>query len=340
MAVIESFSVSRTALRSVLTSTGSCLPRRTFRNDEFPASLQTSDEWISTRTGIRERRIAGEDETTSALGLTAAKRALEASKLTAADIDLIICATVTADVLVPPVACRIQKGLGCRPIPAFDLNAACTGFIYAVTVADQFIRSGAVKHVLIVGSDTLTRAVDFSERSSCILFGDGAGAAILSAENDGNRGVRFTRLYADGSDMILLNGLGARVAPAVITPPPTTIPADYIEINGREVFKFVVTRVRQLTQEVLRACELKPTDIDLVIPHQVNQRILDTAFEGLGIPPERVMVNLERYGNTSAASVPIALDDAIQAGRAKQGDTVLLMAFGGGMTWGGVLLDV
>jgi 3-oxoacyl-[acyl-carrier-protein] synthase III len=332
--------VSRTALRSVLTGTGSCLPRRAFHNDEFPPSLQTSDEWISTRTGIRERRIAGDDETTSFLGLAAAQRALEAAQLNPADIGMVICATVTADVLVPPVACRIQRGLGCPPIPSFDLNAACTGFIYAVTVADQFIVGGTIKHALVVGSDTLTRAVDFSERASCILFGDGAGAAILSAETGGTRGVRHSLLYADGSDMILLNGIGARPGPVIVTPPPRTIPADYIGLNGREVFKFAVTRVRQLVQEVLRANELGPDDIDLVIPHQVNQRILDTAFDGLDIPPERIMVNLQHYGNTSAASVPIALDDAIRAGRAKPGDTVLLMAFGGGMTWGGVLLTV
>jgi 3-oxoacyl-[acyl-carrier-protein] synthase-3 len=332
--------VSRTTLRAVLAGTGSCLPRRAFRNDEFPASLQTSDEWISTRTGIRERRIAGDDETTSSLGLIAAQRALEAANLKGADIDMIICATVTPDVLVPPVSCRIQRGLGCRPIPAFDLNAACTGFVYACTVADQFLRGGGVKHVLVLGSDTLTRAVDFSERSSCVLFGDGAGAVVLSAESGGNRGLRFSRLYAAGSDMILLHGIGARAAPAVVTPPPQTIPADYIGLNGREVFKFAVTRVRQLLEEVLRANELTPADIDLVIPHQVNQRILDTAFDGLGVPPERIMVNLERFGNTSAASVPIALDDALRTGRAKPGDTVLLMAFGGGMTWGGLLLTV
>ncbi|HEX4588323.1 MAG TPA: beta-ketoacyl-ACP synthase 3, partial [Gemmataceae bacterium] len=253
---------------------------------------------------------------------------------------LIICATVTPDVLVPPVSCRIQKGLGCRPIPAFDLNAACTGFVYAVTVADQFLRGGSVKNALVLGSDTLTRAVDFSERSSCILFGDGAGAVVLSAESGGNRGLRFTRLYSDGSDMILLNGIGARPAPAVVSPPPRTLPADYIGLNGREVFKFAVTRIRQLLEEVMRTCELTPADINLVIPHQVNQRILDAAFDGLGFPPERLMVNLQRYGNTSAASVPIALDDAVQTGRAKPGDTVLLLAFGGGMTWGGALLTV
>jgi 3-oxoacyl-[acyl-carrier-protein] synthase-3 len=332
--------VTRTALRAVLAGTGSCLPRRVVHNDDFPASLETSDEWISTRTGIRERRIASDDETTSALGLTAAKRALEAAGLAATDLDLIVNATVTPDVLVPPVACRIQKGLGCRPIPSFDLNAACTGFLYAVTVADQFLRGGAAKHVLVLGSDTLTRAVDFSERSSCILFGDGAGAVVLSAESGGNRGVRFTRLYSDGSDMILLNGLGARPAPTVVTPPPRTMPVDYISLNGREVFKFAVKRIRQLTEEVLRTCELTAGDINLVIPHQVNQRILDTAFEGLGIPPERIMVNLQRYGNTSAASVPIALDDAVQTGRAKPGDTLLLLAFGGGLTWGGTLLTV
>jgi 3-oxoacyl-[acyl-carrier-protein] synthase-3 len=332
--------MTRTALRAVLAGTGSCLPRRTFRNDEFPASLETSDEWISTRTGIRERRIASDDETTSGLGLTAAQRALEAAGIAATDIDLIICATVTADVIVPPVACRIQKGLGCRPIPAFDLNAACTGFVYAVTVADQFLRGGSIRHALVLGSDTLTRAVDFSERSSCILFGDGAGAVVLSAEAGGNRGVRFTRLYSDGSDMILLHGLGNRPAPTVVSPPPRTMPVDYITLNGREVFKFAVTRIRQLIEEVLRTCELTPADIHLVIPHQVNQRILDAAFDGIDIPPERIMVNLQRYGNTSAASVPIALDDAVQTGRAKPGDTVLLMAFGGGMTWGGALLTV
>jgi 3-oxoacyl-[acyl-carrier-protein] synthase-3 len=316
------------------------MPRRVVRNDEFPPSLETSDEWISTRTGIRERRIASDDETTSSLGLIAAKRAIDAAGVNAVDLDLIICATVTPDVIVPPVACRIQKGLGCRPIPSFDLNAACTGFLYSVTVADQFLRGGAAKHVLVLGSDTLTRAVDFSERSSCILFGDGAGAAVLSAEAGGNRGVRFTRLYSDGSDMILLNGIGSRPAAAVTTPPPRTLTADYIGLNGREVFKFAVKRVRQLVEEVLRTCEITPADIDLVIPHQVNQRIIDAAFDGLGIPPERLMVNLQRYGNTSAASVPIALDDAVRSGRAKPGGTVLLMAFGGGMTWGGALLTV
>jgi 3-oxoacyl-[acyl-carrier-protein] synthase III len=337
--------VSRSAIRAVLAGTGSCLPPRAFRNDEFPASLDTSDEWIRTRTGIRERRVAADGETTSTLGLTAAQRALKAANLTIADIDLIVCATVTADVLVPSVACRIQKGLGCQPIPAFDLNAACTGFLYAVTVAEQFLRNGGVRHALVVGVDTLTRVTDFADRSSCILFGDGAGAVVLTAEPAGDaggrpRGLRFTRLYADGSDMILLNGIGCRPAATITSPPPQTCTAEFLRLNGREVFKFAVTRVRQLMDEVLRSCELQLSDIDLIIPHQVNQRILDTAFEGAGVPPERVMVNLERYGNTSAASVPIALDDAVHCGRAKPGDTVLLMAFGGGMTWGGTLLTL
>jgi 3-oxoacyl-[acyl-carrier-protein] synthase-3 len=332
--------VTRTALRAVLAGTGSCLPRRIVHNDDFPASLETSDEWISTRTGIRERRIASDDETTSTLGISAAKRALEAAGVAATDLDLIICATVTPDVLVPPVSCRIQKSLGCRPIPAFDMNAACTGFVYAITVADQFIRNGAAKHVLVVGSDTLTRGVDFSERSSCILFGDGAGAVVFSAESGGNRGLRFSRLFSDGSEIIKLNGLGARPAPAVVTPQPEMLPADYISLNGREVFKFAVTRIRQLMKEVLQTCEITAGDINLVIPHQVNQRILDSAFDGMNIPPERIMVNLQRYGNTSAASVPIALDDAVQTGRAKAGDTLLLLAFGGGMTWGGALLTI
>jgi 3-oxoacyl-[acyl-carrier-protein] synthase-3 len=336
--------VSRSAIRAVLAGTGSCLPPRSFHNDEFPASLDTSDEWIRTRTGIRERRVAGAGETTSTLGLAAARRALLAAALTPDDVDLIVCATVTADVLVPSVACRVQSGLGCRPIPAFDLNAACTGFLYAVAVAEQFLRGGGVRHALVVGTDTLTRVTDFADRNSCILFGDGAGAVVLSAdESDAGpspRGLRYTRLYADGSDMISLNGVGSR-PPAVITsPPPQAVENTILRLNGREVFKFAVTRVRQLIDEMLRASGLELNDIDLIIPHQVNQRILDTAFEGLGVPAERVMVNLDRYGNTSAASVPIALDDALNTGRAKTGDTVLLMAFGGGMTWGGTLVTL
>ncbi|HEY1376278.1 MAG TPA: beta-ketoacyl-ACP synthase III [Gemmataceae bacterium] len=330
----------RTALRAVLAGTGSCLPPRAFHNDQFPPSLETSDEWIHSRTGIRERRVAADGETTSTLGLEAARRAVQAAGLTPDAIDLIVCATVTADVLVPSVAARIQAGLGCRTIPSFDLNAACTGFLYAVTVAEQFLRAGTARHALVVGVDTLTRVTDFADRNSCILFGDGAGAVVLSAEEGGRRGLRFNRLYADGSDMILLKGVGSRPAPEIITPPPATCENTFLRLNGREVFKFAVTRVRQLFEEVLRACELQLTDIDLIIPHQVNQRILDTAFEGLGVPPERVMVNLDRYGNTSAASVPIALDDAVSTGRAKAGDTVLLMAFGGGMTWGGTLLTL
>ena len=332
--------MSRPAFRAVLRGTGSCLPRRAFRNDQFPAALDTSDEWIRTRTGIRERRIADDDETTSALGLAAARQALDAAGLTAADIDLVVCASVTPDVIVPSVACRIQRALGCRPIMAFDLNAACTGFVYALTVAEQFLRAGTCRHALVVGSDTLTRVVDFADRSSCILFGDGAGAAVLSAAEGTDRGLRYTRLYADGNDMILLRGIGSRPGPAVTSPPPTCVPADYISINGREVFKFAVHRVRELVKEVLTACELKPADIKLVVPHQVNQRILDAAFDGLGIPAEQVMVNLDRYGNTSAASVAIALDEAIRSDRARAGDTLLLLAFGGGMTWGASLLTL
>jgi 3-oxoacyl-[acyl-carrier-protein] synthase-3 len=332
--------VSPSATRAVLSGTGSCLPPRTFHNDQFPAALDTSDEWIRTRTGIRERRIAGEDETTSRLGLEAARQAVQAAGLTAADLDLIICATVTPETLVPSAACRIQHGLGCRPIPSFDLNAACTGFVYALSVAEQFLRAGACRHVLVVGAETLTRVTDFADRSSCILFGDGAGAVVLSAAEGTDRGLRHTRLYSDGSDIIHMSGTGAQPAPAVITPTPRTVPAAYLRLNGREVFKFAVHRVRELMDELLGGCGLTVADIDLIIPHQVNLRILDAAFDGLGVPAERVMVNLDRYGNTAAASVPIALDEALRGGRAQAGDTVLLMAFGGGMTWGGTLLTL
>ncbi len=332
--------MSRPAIQAMLSGTGSCLPPRTFRNDEFPAALDTSDEWIRSRTGIRARRIAGEEETTSRLALEAARRAVQAAGLSPDQIDLIICATVTPETLVPTVACRIQRGLGCRPVPAFDLNAACTGFVYSLVVADQFLRTGTCRHILVVGAETLTRVTDFADRSSCILFGDGAGAVVLSAVEGTGRGLRYSRLCADGSEVILLSGAGAQPAPAVTTPTPRMVPAGYLRLNGREVFKFAVHRVRELLHDVLTACGLAVTDIDLVIPHQVNQRILDAAFDGLGVTPERVMVNLDRYGNTSAASVPIALDEALRGGRAKAGDTVLLMAFGGGLTWGAVLLTL
>ncbi len=307
------------------------------RNCEFPASLDTSDEWIRSRTGIHERRIASTDETSGSLGLEAARRALEAARLSPADVDMIICATVTPDMMVPATACLIQGGLGCPGIPAFDVNAACTGFLYGVAIAAQFIRTGSCRHILVVGSETLTRVVDFSDRTTCVLFGDGAGAVLLGVAQGPMRGQHSFRLHADGgrADLIRLNGARLRAPASSPTDPRLTDEFDYLRMNGREVFKFAVRTIIELITESLTECNLTPADIDLVIPHQVNQRIIDAAFVDLNFPTDKLMVNLDRYGNTSAASIPIALDEAVRTGRIGAGDRVLLIAFGGGLTWAG-----
>ncbi|HTU16701.1 MAG TPA: beta-ketoacyl-ACP synthase III [Gemmataceae bacterium] len=326
-----------TSFGVVLLGTGSSLPTRSMRNADFPASLDTSDEWIRSRTGILERRIATPSETSASLGLTAARRALEAAQLHPADVDMIICATVTPDMMVPANACLIQDGLGCRPIPAFDLNAACTGFLYGLAVASQFIRTGSCRRILVVGTETLSRIVDFSDRTTCVLFGDGAGAVVIGASDGKGRGQHWFRLYSDGSrgDYIRLNGVRLRTPASAPADPQANDEFDFIRMKGREVFKFAVRTIIDLVGESLAECRLTPADIDLVIPHQVNQRIIDAAFADLNFPTDKLMVNLDRYGNTSAASIPIALDEAMRTGRAAAGDRVLLIAFGGGLTWAG-----
>ncbi len=326
-----------TSFGVVLLGTGSSLPARCLRNGDFPACLDTSDEWIRSRTGIQERRIAAAGDTSASLGLTAARHALESARLRPADVDMIICATVTSDMLVPANACLIQAGLGCRPIPAFDVNAACTGFLYGLAVAAQFIRTGSCRHILVVGAETLSRVVDFSDRSTCVLFGDGAGAVVVGAADGQGRGQHWFRLYADGGrgDLIRLNGARLRTPASSPSDPRGGDEFDYLRMNGREVFKFAVRTIIELIGESLHECNLTPADIDLVIPHQVNQRIIDAAFADLNFPTDKLMVNLDRYGNTSAASIPIALDEAMRTGRAAPGDRVLLIAFGGGLTWAG-----
>jgi 3-oxoacyl-[acyl-carrier-protein] synthase-3 len=324
-----------------LIGTGSALPRRVVSNDQLPAILDTSDQWIVSRTGIHERRICAPEETSATLGLKAARFALESSGLSPDDLDLIICATVTPDTLVPSTACVIQGGLGCTNVPAFDVNAACSGFIYSLAVASQFLQTGTCRNVLVVGSDTLSRVVDFTDRNTCILFGDGAGAVVVAADEGTDNGLAF-RLHADGSrnDLIRLNGVGRRPPFAVAPGPPAPHPDDFLRMNGREVFKFAVQTICRSIRETLEASQLTAADIDLIIPHQVNQRILDSAFPQLGISLDKVVVNLDRYGNTSAASIPIALDEAVRSGRARTGDRALLIAFGAGLTWASAVLPV
>ena len=325
-----------------LRGTGSCVPDRVVPNDEFADALHldTSDEWIRTRTGIRTRRFAELGETSATLGTKAAQRALDAAGLAPADIDLIVCGTVTPDLMCPSNGCRIQALLGCRPVPAFDVSAACSGFLYALQVGTQFVRSGAATNALVVGADVISRALDFTDRNSCILFGDGAGAVVLSRTQVVNTGVRSVRLYSDGSKQELIQ-VPSKVTPHPAPGTPLQPRPEFVRMNGREVFRFAVTRMVELIQQAEIDCrEMGLDGIDLLIPHQVNQRIIDSALETTNFPPGKVMVNLDKYGNTSAASVPIALDEALRGGRCKPGDTVLLVAFGGGLTWSSAVLTV
>jgi 3-oxoacyl-[acyl-carrier-protein] synthase III len=329
------------SIAAALRGTGRSVPDRVVTNDWFTNYVETSDEWIRTRTGICERRFVGPAETAGTLAVTASRNALAAAELSALHLDMILCATVTPDHMCPSTACVVQAALGCRPIPAMDLSAACTGFLYALSVGDQFIRTRTVRNVLVIGTDVLSRTIDLTDRNSCILFGDGAGAVVMSATDAPKRGIQSIKLYADGS----AGGIGSdRLIhlPAKVTlqPPAVEKRREHIWLNGREVFKFAVRRMIELTQDAIDECQRFGLEIKLLIPHQVNQRIIDSALEQTGFPSDRVMVNLANYGNTSGASVPIALDEAIRAGRAKSGDTVLLVAFGGGLTWGSVILTL
>ncbi len=325
-----------------LRGTGSYLPTRIVPNEEFTETLNldTSDEWIRTRTGIRERRYAGLGETSASLGTIAARRAMAAAGLGAGEIDMIVCASVTPDLMCPATANLIQAALGCRQIPSFDVLAACSGFLYALSVATQFVKTGAAKNALVVGAEVLTRVTDFTDRNTCILFGDGAGAVVLSASPVVNAGVRNIRLYSDGSRQELIQ------VPSKVTPNPapgshTQPRLEYLRMVGREVFRFAVSRMIELIQQAESDCrEMGLAGIDVLIPHQVNQRIIDAALESANFPASKVVVNLDRYGNTSAASVPIALDEALRSGRCKPGDTVLLVAFGGGLTWSSAIISI
>lgn len=317
--------------------TGSCVPHRIVTNDEFAATLDTSDEWIRTRTGIRERRIVGPADTSATMGTEAAKKALAAAGITPQDVDLIVCATVTPDMMCPATANLIQAYLGCRTIPSFDVTAACSGFVYALSVGEQFVRTGAAKNVLVIGSEALTRVADYSDRNTCILFGDAAGAVVLSPSEAPDIGIRKIRLFSDGTRQELIQ------VPSMVTPDPPpgigTLPhLKYLRMNGREVFKFAVYRMIELIEQAQADCAEMGTELSIIVPHQVNLRIIDSALEATGISPDRVMVNLDRYGNSSAASVPLAWDEAIRENKIVRGETILLVAFGGGLTWASALI--
>jgi 3-oxoacyl-[acyl-carrier-protein] synthase III len=319
---------ARDRLRAVIKGTGSALPKRIVTNAELAAQVDTSDEWITERTGIKARHVAGPDETTATLATEAARRALNAAGMFAEDIDLIIVATCTPDQTFPAAATKVQHALGCNGGVAFDVAAVCSGFLYAFSVAESMIRAGSAKNALVIGSETMTRLLDWEDRGTCVLFGDGAGAVVLSGEV-GERGVLATKLHADGQHNQLLYVDGG---------PSTTGTVGKLRMQGREVFRHAVTNLSSVMHEVLDDAGLEADAIDWVVPHQANRRIIDATAKKLGLGPDRVILTVDQHANTSAGSVPLALDVAVRDGRIQQGDLIVLEAMGGGFTWGASLV--
>jgi 3-oxoacyl-[acyl-carrier-protein] synthase III len=314
--------------RSVVKGVGSALPKRQVTNDELAESVDTSDEWIVERTGIRSRYIASNGETTGSLATQAAHRALDHAGIAASEIDLIVLATATPDQTFPSTATKVQAALGLNDCIAFDVHAVCTGFLYALSVADSMLRAGSADKALVIGAETFSRILDWSDRATCVLFGDGAGALVLSAEET-ESGILSTRLHADGrhNDLLFVDG-----------GPSTTGTVGKLRMKGREVFRHAVVNLADVLNEVLEGAALTAGDVDWVVPHQANARILDATAKKLGLPAEKIVVTVDRHANTSAASVPLAFDTAVKDGRIKRGDLVVLEAMGGGFTWGAAAL--
>jgi 3-oxoacyl-[acyl-carrier-protein] synthase-3 len=328
--------VAEVTLRSVFLGVGSALPARRVDNQELAEQVDTTDEWIVERTGIRSRYIAAEGETTATLAAEAARKALAHAGLEPTDIGLIILATATPDQTFPSSATKVQHLLGIKDAIAFDVNAVCTGFLYALTVADSMLRGGNARSALVIGAETFSRILDWEDRTTCVLFGDGAGAVVLRAEEidaepGQGRGILATRLHADGQwgDMLYVDG-----------GPSTTGTVGKLRMKGREVFRHAVVNLADVLGEVLKAANRTPADVDWVVPHQANARIIDATARKLGLSPDKVVMTVDHHANTSAASVPLALDVAVKDGRIKPGDLVVLEAMGGGFTWGAALLSV
>ncbi len=318
-------------MRARIAATGSAVPRRVLRNADLERMVATSDEWIAERTGIRERRVVDEGVASSDLGTEAARAALAAGGWDAADLDLLLVATCTPDMPLPSTACLIQRNLKASRAIAFDLAAACSGFLYGLSVADLYVRSGTCRKALVVGTEVMSSMIDWTDRSTCILFGDGAGAVLIEPSDD-DRGILSTHLHSDGDlwDLVCVPGGGSRL------PASAAMLADrqqFVKMKGNETFKVAVRTLEATAREALEANKMAVDDVDLFIPHQANVRIVNAVMERLGLRKDRAFLNIDRYGNTSAASIPLALDEAVRAGRVSPGSRILMVAFGSGLTW-------
>jgi 3-oxoacyl-[acyl-carrier-protein] synthase-3 len=326
------------AFRAVIAGHGSFAPAKLLTNNELSEMVDTSDEWITTRTGIKIRHIASDNESTALLATEAAKRALETANLSPKEIELIIVATITPEMVFPSTASFVQRALQAKKAWVFDLAAACSGFLYGMSIVQQFIESGRIKNALVIGAETLTKITDWTDRSSCILFGDGAGAMVLERNRDGQKGILYSTMHSDGDRWEALNckAYGSRYPVGKELDDPKKI---YMQINGREVYQQAIRRITETVNDCLRVCNLSTDDISMLVSHQMNARIIESAAKRLKFPAEKVFININEYGNTSAASVPIAFDECVRKGKIKRGDIVLLVAFGAGLTWGANVIE-
>jgi len=324
--------------RAVITGYGSFVPAKLLTNDELAEMVDTSDEWITTRTGIKVRHIVSENESTASLATEAAKKALATANLDPKDLELIIVATITPEMVFPSTASFVQRALHARKAWVFDLAAACSGFLYGISIVQQFIQSGQIKNALVIGAETLTKITDWTDRSSCILFGDGAGAIVLERSEDGQKGILYSTMHSDGNRWEALNcqAYGSRYPVNKKLDDPKKV---YMQIKGREVYQQAIRRIVETVNHCLEACNMSTDEIGMLISHQMNARIIESAAKRLKLPDEKVFINIDEYGNTSAASVPIAFDECVRKGKIKRGDIVILVAFGAGLTWAANLIE-
>ncbi len=327
------------ANRAVITGHGSFVPAKILTNDDLSHMVDTSDEWIVTRTGIKVRHITTDKESTAHLATEAAKRALERAKLSAEELELIIVATITPEMVFPSTACFVQQALGAKKAWGFDIAAACSGFVYSLHIVQQFMENGRLNNALVIGAESLTKITNWKERTSCILFGDGAGAVVLQRKQNAGRGILFSTLGADGTywESLCCRAYGSRHPVSRPLEDPEMV---YMQIKGREVYQQAVRRIVEAVTECMTRCNLTLDDIKMVISHQMNARIIESAAKRLNLPDEKVFINIQDYGNTSAASVPIAFDECMRQGKLKKGDIVILVAFGAGVTWGANVIEM